>query len=187
MRGSKNLIVLAVLGALSGAVAGCSTANFDPTDMLDFLDTKKKLPGERKPVFPEGVPGLEQGVPKDLYRGSRQQQIDQPNPATAAAPPPEEPQAKGAKSKGRSKQAAAPTAQPAAADPDAPAGGGGQHRRGAAAAEAGQDRAPPHHRAAARSAGPAAAGAAAIRIPGAAAERRLPALNFAAVALTRPS
>ena len=121
MRGSKNLIVLAVLGALSGAVAGCSTANFDPTDMLDFLDTKKKLPGERKPVFPEGVPGLEQGVPKDLYRGSRQQQIDQPNPATAAAPPPEEPQAKGAKSKGRSKQAAAPTAQPAAADPDAPA------------------------------------------------------------------
>ncbi len=32
--------------------------------MLDFLDTKKKLPGERKPVFPDGVPGLEQGVPK---------------------------------------------------------------------------------------------------------------------------
>jgi hypothetical protein len=116
MRGSKNLIVLAVLGTLSCAVAGCSTANFDPTDMLDFLDTKKKLPGERKPVFPEGVPGLEQGVPKDLYRGSRQQ-VDQPNPATAAAPPPEEPQAKGAKSKGRSKQAAAPSA--AAADPDA--------------------------------------------------------------------
>ena len=76
MRGSKNLIVLAVLGTLSCAVAGCSTANFDPTDMLDFLDTKKKLPGERKPVFPEGVPGLEQGVPKDLYRGSRQQ-VDQ--------------------------------------------------------------------------------------------------------------
>jgi hypothetical protein len=118
MRGSKNLIILAVLGALSCAVAGCSTANFDPTDMLDFLDTKKKLPGERKPVFPEGVPGLEQGVPKDLYRGSRQQQIDQPNPATVAAPPPEEPQAKGAKSKGRSKQAAAPAAPPA--DPDAP-------------------------------------------------------------------
>ena len=120
MRGSKNLIVLAVLGALSGAVAGCSTANFDPSDMLDFLDTKKKLPGERKPVFPEGVPGLEQGVPKDLYRGSRQQ-VDEPNPAVAAAPPPQEPQAKGAKSKGRSKQAAAPAAPPVAADPDAPA------------------------------------------------------------------
>lgn len=119
MRGSKNLIVLAVLAALSGAVAGCSTANFDPTDMLDFLDTKKKLPGERKAVFPEGVPGLEQGVPKDLYRGSRQQQIDQAGPAVAAAPPPAEPPP-GAKSKGRSKQAAAPAAPPAAADPDAP-------------------------------------------------------------------
>ena len=81
MRGSIRLIALAVALALSGVLAGCSTANFDPTDLLDFLDTKKKLPGERKPVFPEGVPGLEQGVPKDLYRGSRQQQLDEQNVA----------------------------------------------------------------------------------------------------------
>src|ERR1700754_3116986 len=115
MRGSKQLIVLAVLGTLSSAVAGCSTANFDPSDLLDFLDTKKKLPGERKPVFPDGVPGLEQGVPKDLYKGARQQQIDEQN-AAAAAPPPEESK-KGAKSKSKSKQPAAPAAPPA--DPDA--------------------------------------------------------------------
>lgn len=116
MRRPQRLIATAVLIALSGALAGCgSTGNFDPSDLLDFLDTKKKLPGDRKPVFPEGVPGLEQGVPKDLYKGSRQQ-IDDPNAqAAAAAPPPvEEPKSKrGAKSKG--KQAAAP----AAADPDA--------------------------------------------------------------------
>jgi len=116
MRRPQRLIATAVLLALSGALAGCgSTGNFDPSDLLDFLDTKKKLPGDRKPVFPEGVPGLEQGVPKDLYRGSRQQ-VDDPNAqAAAAAPPPaEEPKSKrGAKSKG--KQAAAP----AAADPDA--------------------------------------------------------------------
>src|ERR1700716_2232885 len=92
MRGSKRLIALAVVAALSGALAGCGgggLANFDPSDLLDFLDTKKKLPGERKPVFPEGVPGLEQGVPKDLYKGSRQEQIDQQNAqgAAAAAPP----------------------------------------------------------------------------------------------------
>jgi hypothetical protein len=115
MRRPQRLIATAVLIALSGALAGCgSTAGFDPSDLLDFLDTKKKLPGERKPVFPEGVPGLEQGVPKDLYRGARQQ--DDPNAqAAAAAPPPvEEPKSKrGAKAKG--KQAAAP----AAADPDA--------------------------------------------------------------------
>ena len=110
----QRLIATAVLIALSGALAGCgSTGNFDPSDLLDFLDTKKKLPGERKPVFPEGVPGLEQGVPKDLYKGARQQ--DDPNAqAAAVAPPPEEPKSKkGTKSRG--KQAAAP----AAADPDA--------------------------------------------------------------------
>jgi hypothetical protein len=116
MRRPQRLIATAVLIALSGALAGCgSTGNFDPSDLLDFLDTKKKLPGERKPVFPEGVPGLEQGVPKDLYKGSRQQ-VDDPNAQAAAAPPPaEEPKSKrGAKSKG--KQAAAPAAAPADAD-----------------------------------------------------------------------
>ena len=73
MRRSQRLIATAVVVALSGALAGCAggMSSFDPSDLLDFLDTKKKLPGERKPVFPEGVPGLEQGVPKDLYKGSR--------------------------------------------------------------------------------------------------------------------
>ena len=115
MRRPQRLIATAVLIALSGALAGCgSTGNFDPSDLLDFLDTKKKLPGDRKPVFPEGVPGLEQGVPKDLYKGSRQQ-VDDPNAQAAAPPPAEAPKSKrGAKSKG--KQAAAPAA---AADPDA--------------------------------------------------------------------
>ena len=89
---SQRLIAAAVVIALSGALAGCSSSitNWDPTDLLDFLDTKKKLPGERKPVFPGGVPGLEQGVPKDLYKGTQQQQ-DNPN-AQAAAMPPQQPQ-----------------------------------------------------------------------------------------------
>ena len=113
----QRLIAAAVLVALSGALAGCGgggLGSFDPSDMLDFLDTKKKLPGDRKPVFPEGVPGLEQGVPKDLYRGARQQDDPNAQAAVAAPPPAEEPKSKrGAKAKG--KQAAAP----AAADPDA--------------------------------------------------------------------
>ena len=123
MRRPQRLIAATVLVALSSALAGCgSMGNFDPSDLLDFLDTKKKLPGERKPVFPEGVPGLEQGVPKDLYKGARQ--TDDPNAQVAAAPaaPPEEPKSKrGAKSKGKpAPVAAAPTAEPAAAaDPDA--------------------------------------------------------------------
>ena len=117
MRRPQRLIALAVLIALSGALVGCGgggMSSFDPSDLLDFLDTKKKLPGERKPVFPEGVPGLEQGVPKDLYKGSRQEQIDRQNAeaAAAAAPPPaQEPKSKrGAKGK---QPAAAPEADAA--------------------------------------------------------------------------
>jgi len=129
MRRSQRLIATAVVIALSGALAGCGgggLSSFDPTDLLDFLDTKKKLPGERKPVFPEGVPGLEQGVPKELYKGSRQEQIDQQNAQTAAAaaaPPAEEPKSKRtAKGKGKPPATAstAPAPDPAAA-PDADA------------------------------------------------------------------
>jgi hypothetical protein len=131
MRLSQRLIAAAVLVALSGALAGCGgggLSSFDPSDLLDFLDTKKKLPGDRKPVFPEGVPGLEQGVPKELYKGSAQEQLDQQNAAAAAAPPPEEPKSKqAAKSRGKKAKPAAtastaPAAAPepaAAANPDA--------------------------------------------------------------------
>jgi hypothetical protein len=103
---SQRVIAAAIVIALSSALAGCSTgfSSFDPSDLLDFLDTKKKLPGERKPVFPGGVPGLEQGVPKDLYKGAGQQQEV---PPVAAAQPVEEPRSKNAaKSKGKNKQAA---------------------------------------------------------------------------------
>src|SRR5271155_4665886 len=87
MRRVQRLIAACVLIAISGDLAGCSSSlsSFDPTDMLDWLDTKKKLPGERKPVFPDGVPGVEQGVPRDMYKGA-QQQPDQ-NPQVATAPP----------------------------------------------------------------------------------------------------
>jgi hypothetical protein len=125
MRRPQRLIASIILVALSSALAGCgSMSSFDPTDLLDFLDTKKKLPGERKPVFPDGVPGLEQGVPKDLYKGSRQQMEDPNAAAVATAPPAEDPQSKrGAKSKGKQAPAAAaaPAAESAAAEPDAAA------------------------------------------------------------------
>ena len=91
MRLPQRLIAATVLIAISGALAGCSSgfgSNFDPTDLLDWLDTKKKLPGKREPVFPDGVPGLEQGVPKDLYKGAQQQQQDVPPVAEQPPPPP---------------------------------------------------------------------------------------------------
>ena len=142
MRRSQRLIATAVVIALSGALAGCAggMGNFDPSDLLDFLDTKKKLPGERKPVFPEGVPGLEQGVPKDLYKGSRQEQIDQQNAAAAAAaaPPAGGAAAKRAQNPGASSRPASRAPEPAAAPIPMPRRGRGQHRRGAAATEAGK-------------------------------------------------
>ncbi|OKO76180.1 hypothetical protein [Bradyrhizobium sp. AS23.2] len=120
MRRMPRLIAAAVLIAFTGLLGGCSSGGFDPSDMLDFLDTKKKLPGDRKPVFPEGVPGLEQGVPRDMYKGA-QQQPDPNAPAVAALPtePPPEPAkpAKGAKAK-KTRQPAATAAAPA----EAPAG-----------------------------------------------------------------
>ncbi|WP_407192409.1 hypothetical protein [Bradyrhizobium sp. STM 3566] len=117
MRRTPRLIAAAILIAFTGVLGGCSS--FDPSDMLDFLDTKKKLPGERKPVFPEGVPGLEQGVPKEMYKGAQQQDANAPAVAALPAEPPPEPAkpAKGSKAK-RTKQPAAAAAAPA----EAPAG-----------------------------------------------------------------
>src|SRR3954464_13359485 len=117
MRASQRLIAVTVLVALSGALAGCGgggLSNFDPSDLMDFMDTKKKLPGERKPVFPEGVPGLEQGVPKDLYKGAQQQNQDPGAVAGAPLPPPvEEPKGK----KGAKARQQAAVTNPAPTDP----------------------------------------------------------------------
>ncbi len=118
MRRTPRLIAATVLIAFTGVLGGCSS--FDPSDMLDFLDTKKKLPGDRKPVFPEGVPGLEQGVPREMYKGAAQQQPDPNAPAVAALPaepPPEAKPAKGTKAK-KTKQPASAATAPA----EAPAG-----------------------------------------------------------------
>src|SRR5689334_6012853 len=103
MRRPQRLIAAAVLIALSCALTGCGSSfgnGFDPSDLLDWLDTKKKLPGERKPVFPEGVPGLEQGVPKDLYKGAQQQQ-DVPPVAEQPPPPPPAPTKQAKKGRGQ--------------------------------------------------------------------------------------
>ncbi len=118
MRRSQRLIAAAVLAALSVTLAGCGGVAFDPTDLMDWFDTKKKVPGERKPVFPEGVPGVEQGVPRELYKGAHQQQ--EPPPPVAETPPAPEPKAKrsGTKSTARSAPRSVAPAEPAQDTPD---------------------------------------------------------------------
>ena len=62
-------IIVAV--ALTLPLGGC--VNFDPADWFagDWFSNKKPLPGERKELFPGGVPGVSRGVPPDLVKGNQ--------------------------------------------------------------------------------------------------------------------
>ena len=108
-----SALVLALL------VAGCTKGGqFDPTELFssDVFDSKKKLKGERAPVFPEGVPGATTGVPADLVKGY-QAPPEQPD-ADAAVPGPTPPAAAAEATKPKPKLAAQkPPAAPAAPAP----------------------------------------------------------------------
>ena len=74
--------------ALVLVIAGCTKGGqFDPTEMFssDVFDTKKKLSGEREPLFPNGVPGTTTGVPPDLVKGYQPPPDQADASATAAA------------------------------------------------------------------------------------------------------
>src|SRR6202521_1195373 len=79
----RAILPLAVM-TLGLGVAGCGGGGNigDWVDKATGLipDTKKALPGERKAVFPEGVPGVPQGVPPELVKGY------QAAPETVATP-----------------------------------------------------------------------------------------------------
>jgi hypothetical protein len=75
----RRIVLLVGLVALTPALAGCTNFDMDKLDIFG-LNEKKKLPGDRKPLFPEGVPGVSQGVPPEYIKGN------QPPPDTAQAP-----------------------------------------------------------------------------------------------------
>jgi hypothetical protein len=102
MRAAFKLVRTAILAAgLALPLSACET--FDLTNLIP--DTKKKLPGERREVFPEGVPGVSKGVPAELMKGYQAP----PEDTAAAAPPPEQ--------KPEPKQAAKPKPKPKVAKP----------------------------------------------------------------------
>jgi hypothetical protein len=72
--------IVLVTSALILPLGGCASIGdaIDPTDWFsgDFFNSKKKLPGERKPVFPEGVPGVTQGIPSELVKGNQQPPLE---------------------------------------------------------------------------------------------------------------
>lgn len=77
----------ALLLAFGLALGSCEDFDMDKLDVF-HLNEKKKLPGERKDIFPGGVPGVTEGVPPELVKGH------QPPPETATALPAEDEAAK---------------------------------------------------------------------------------------------
>ncbi len=79
-------VVLAVVVASTGPVlSACSSSSLDSLDPSEWFDTKKKLTGERRPVFPDGVPGVTSGVPPELVKGYHEPESGVSDPAKAAA------------------------------------------------------------------------------------------------------
>ena len=97
----RRIVLFGSLFAFGLTLSGCST--FDPTE---WFNTKKPLPGERKEMFPGGVPGVPQGVPPELVQGYRESPEPVPEPLPMDKPKP--------KPKPKPKQAAAPTTAPGA-------------------------------------------------------------------------
>src|SRR5262245_63258016 len=99
-------LVLIVLCSLT--LGGCGSSGFWDSannasdrfqDMLvdfnPFGTAKKPLPGERRAVFPEGVPGVKQGVTPELMRGHQNAGGNGEDPPAPPGGP--EPEAKGTK------------------------------------------------------------------------------------------
>jgi hypothetical protein len=121
MRSIHRVVLL--IGLIAPVLSACADFDMDKLDIFG-LNEKKKLPGDRKAVFPEGVPGVSQGIPPEYMKGY-QPTPDTPltaegapdNPAAAADPskktaavqPTEEP-----KPKPKRKPKPRPPVQPAA-------------------------------------------------------------------------
>jgi hypothetical protein len=102
----RHTLVVASLLLVGLTASGCST--FDPTE---WFSQKKPLPGERKAVFPEGVPGVAQGVPAELVQGYKPAPEPVPEPKVVEENPKPKPKPKVAakpKPKPKPLQATAP-------------------------------------------------------------------------------
>ena len=88
MRRMKRIVLFAGLLALAPVLAGCENFDMDSLDVF-HLNEKKKLPGERKELFPNGVPGVSQGIPPEYLKGNQppaDASLTPDVPADAAAP-----------------------------------------------------------------------------------------------------
>ncbi len=98
-----RIVLLVGLLALGPVLSACADFDMDKLDIFG-LNEKKKLPGERKDVFPEGVPGVSQGIPPEYMKGY------QPPPDTPVTP-------EGAAATGNQPEQKAAAVQPAPQEP----------------------------------------------------------------------
>jgi hypothetical protein len=102
----RRTLTLAAL-ACGLALGGCDS--FDPLDKFQDWDImgsgKPPIRGERRDVFPSGVPGVPQGVPPDMVKGY-QPPAEEPPPVIEAKQP------KAKQKQPPKKAAAAPRKQP---------------------------------------------------------------------------
>jgi len=70
-RRAGTVIAACTLGLLLAGCGSMSDFSIDPSEWVpdDWFNTKKKLQGERKPVFPDGVPGVSKGIPPEMVKG----------------------------------------------------------------------------------------------------------------------
>src|SRR5271166_1490802 len=72
MRACARLVLVSLAMSAGLSLAACDSIDRFSDTMQGMFDTKRRLPGERKPVFPEGVPGVTQGVPPEYLPASKQ-------------------------------------------------------------------------------------------------------------------
>ncbi len=139
--GWGRLVLAAIVAATGPVLSAC-----DSLDTFEIFDSKKKLAGERKSVFPEGVPGVASGVPPELMKGYHEPEGGGLDPAKAAAEAAAEPATKPKKLKSEPKSEPKPapqrTASKPAPKPPAPSDPYGAAPTRAAAPEPAQQPAP---------------------------------------------
>ncbi|MBX6329443.1 MAG: hypothetical protein IRY89_12795 [Pseudolabrys sp.] len=81
----RIVVLAAALMGAAALLAGCENFDLDKLDIFN-LNEKKKLPGERKELFPGGVPGVSQGIPPEYLKGHEQDQPGAAIPVPASQP-----------------------------------------------------------------------------------------------------
>ena len=86
MRGMHRIVLLVGLVAIAPVLTGCEDFDIDKFDVFG-INQKKKLPGDRKELFPQGVPGVTQGIPPEYLTENQPPPETAQTPAAASADP----------------------------------------------------------------------------------------------------